>query len=247
MPFDYKLYDGEITMTFDPEAHMYRANGELTPSVTAITKIIDKPALLYWAVNQTTERIAKLWQPGKEYTEDQIKAAIIDAKGSRFRTSKKAMDIGSQAHDWIEQYIKAKIYRFEYPPLPDYKPVERAVNAYLDWEEANDVVYHSSERKVYSKIYRYSGTVDIDFVVNGRRLVGDLKTSKAIYPEYYLQCAAYAQALSEELLHEYKGIVIIRLGKFVEDFEIVEISEYQKLFKVFDACLTVWKWKNEQK
>lgn len=242
---EHNLYDGAVTMVYDPIKHMYTANGVLVPSVTSVTGIVDKPALIHWAVNESLDHIRHVWKPGKGYTKDQIRAILYDAKEARFRTSGKALNIGTEAHDWIERYIKSRILDLTTPEMPDYPPILNAVNAYLEWEaQAGNIEYIASERKVYSRKYMYSGTVDILMEIDGKVIVADLKTSKAIYPEYYIQCAAYASAIAEEDDRPIDNISVIRVPKDGESVEIVERSDIDYLFGIFRACLVVWRWKN---
>lgn len=242
---EHNLYDGNVTMVYDPIEHMYTANGVLVPSVTGVTGVVDKPALIYWAVNETISHVKHMWKPGKEYTKEQIKSILYDAKEARFRSSGRAKNIGTEAHDWIERYIKSRILELQPPEMPDYPPVLSAVEAYLDWERnAGDLEYISSERKVYSRKYMYSGTVDILLRINGELVVADLKTSKAIYPEYYIQCSAYASAISEEDGSVVDKIAIIRVPKDGEGVEIAESVDVDYFFGIFRACLVIWRWKN---
>ena len=242
------MYDGDVILDFDPGSHSYTINGVAVPSVTRITGVIDKPALVYWAVNEMESRMAELWQPDKLYTHEQIQNAISDAKGARFRKSSEALNIGSMAHDWIEQYVKSIIYDYAWPKIPDYEPVKRAVYHFQEWEKEHDVAFVSSERRVCSVVHMYSGTADIDAVVNGKRIIIDLKTSKGIYDEYYLQCAAYANALSEETSVDYAGVGIMRLPKVADDsLEFACREDVDELFSTFEACLKIWRWKNNWK
>jgi len=240
-----KLYSGDVEMAYDPIAHMYTANGIIVPSVTKIVGVMDKPALVPWAVNETIAHIRDSWQEGEPYTQAQINGILSDAKEARFRVSQKALNIGSDAHEWIERYIKSKILNIPAPTLPEYPPVLNAVQSYLEWESSIDgLEYVSSERRVYSRRYYYSGTVDIIMRAGNELIVADLKTSKGIYPEYYIQCAAYATALEEEDGINIDRVAIIRIPKDGNEVEIQESSEIDTLFVIFRACLAIWRWKN---
>ena len=240
-----EMYGGQVVMTFNPRKHLYSANGIIVPSVTKVTGVLDKPALIYWAVNETIAYIADSWQAGLEYNQAQIDSIVADAKGARFRVSQKALNIGSDAHDWLERYIKSQVLNTKMPELPEYPPVLNAVTSYLEWEKAqDDIEYISSERRLYSMKYKYSGTADIMLRVNGELTLGDLKTSKGIYPEYFLQCAAYAQAWQEEDGVKVDKMSIIRIPKDGSSVEVADNYDVDTLFGVFKACLAVWRWKS---
>ena len=241
-----KLYDGSVELVFNEKKHLYSVDGVIIPSVTRVIGVIDKPALVPWAVKETVTELAGAWQPGVAYTQEQIDAILADSKSARFRTSKAALNIGSEAHDWLERYIKAQILLTAAPTLPEYPPVLAAVNSYIEWEKHRSYLrYIYSERKVYSVKHMFSGTVDLVMEANGSVIVGDFKTSKGIYPEYLVQSAAYAKALEEELGISVDRIAVIRIPKDGNEVEIEISDNVDELFEVFLSCLTIWRWKNE--
>jgi len=246
MVIDQKMYGGKVVMEYDPIKHMYTANGLRIPSVTTIVGVIDKPALIYWAVNETVGYLKDVLQPNTPYNEMQIEAILDDAKSARFRKSQKALNIGSQAHDWVERYIKSKVLKTPEPSIPDYPPVAYAVHSFLEWEaEQSDIEYISSERRLYSFEHMYSGTVDITLRVGGELVVADLKTSKGIYPEYFLQCSAYAKAIEEEDGEKVSSLMVIRIPKDGSPVELQTSPNAEELFEVFKSCLLIWRWKND--
>jgi len=241
---DQGMYGGKVVMVYDPIQHLYAANGIIVPSVTGIVGVIDKPALIPWAVNETVKYLKDRWLPDTNYTKEQISTILQDAKESRFRISQKALNIGSDAHDWIERHIKAKILQIPEPDMPEYPPVLAAVTSFLEWESTQDIQYVASERRLFSRRFMYSGTVDILMRVKGELVVGDLKTSKAIYPEYFLQCAAYAHAITEEDAEDVNKVAIIRIPKDGKAVEVQSHEDISRYFNVFLACLSIWRWKN---
>jgi len=223
---------------------MYTINGKPVPSVTKITGVINKPALVFWAVNETVDYLANVLEPDRIYTQEQIESMLLESKSARFKKSQKALNIGSMAHDWLEGYVRAKLYGTREPDLPDYEPVLNSVTSYLEWEKsAGDITYESSEKRVCSERYMYSGTVDLTFVLDGKRIVADFKTSKDIYPEYFIQCAAYARAIEEESGVEVDEIAVIRIPKDGGEVDI-RFDEVNSNFDIFKACLLIWRWHN---
>ena len=69
----------------------------------------------------------------------------------------------------------------------------------------------------------------------------DWKTSKAVYPEYHLQVAAYAKAVED--MHDKKvdATYILRCDKATGQFEAVRSKDIAKNFKAFLAALTLYK------
>jgi len=243
-----KMYNGTVSLDFDPIKHVYRIDGKVVPGVTTVTGVMDKPALVPWAVKMTVEHLSRVLKPGVSYTEPQLSAILADAKNARFRVSGEAINIGSDAHDWIERYIKAKILEYPLPEMPQYPPVLNAVKSFIDWESGSDIKYIASEKRVLSLEHLYSGTADIQAVINGRNVVADLKTSTGIYEEYFVQVAAYAKAIEEEHGIHFDEIVIIRIPKTSGDIvEIASSSDIDRLYEIFLSCLNIWRWKNSGK
>lgn len=235
----HELYSGEVQLEFRPGRHQYFVAGDQVPSVTGIVAVINKPALVYWAVNQMEEDLAERWQPGKAYDEVEIAEALAEAKKAHRRTTRKAATVGSLAHDWISQYIAG-----EEPELPVNQNVLQAVKAFLAWVEANRVKFHLTERKVYSRKHGFAGTLDFEARVNGEMVIGDLKTSSGIWPEFALQTAAYQHARQEETGKRYRKRLILRLGKDPRldggiDFEIHELTRFRDDFKAFLGALSL--------
>ena len=86
---------------------------------------------------------------------------------------------------------------------------------------------------------RYAGTVDLIFRrPNGRYLISDNKTSKAVYPEALLQLVAYAGALKWLAPHPIEiDMEVLRLGKNKPEFEVVSVTDAPKLWETWAAAL----------
>ena len=206
----YKLYKGEVTLDFDSVKHVYLANGEKAESVTTILNVIAKPALVQWSAKMASEYIERNLVPGKAYDEIEIKDLCRKASFAHREHKQTAADIGSLVHEWIETFIKMK-GKMGNPMHPE---VKAGIEAFKQWIEENHVEFHESEQKVYSRKYNFSGTFDFIATVNGKRMMGDIKTSSGIYNEMFLQTSAYQLARQEENPEEiFEGHVIVNCKK----------------------------------
>jgi phospholipid-translocating ATPase len=71
--------------------------------------------------------------------------------------------------------------------------------------------------------------------------VGDVKTSSAIYPEFFIQASAYAKGLEEMGLYkDFHGVVIVNVPK-KGGLEVKENYDIDGNFNCFKACLTIIK------
>lgn len=203
---DFDLYQGKAKGKFFPGSHQYWVNGKRKTGVTTYIGIMDKSRpLVIWATELYRDFLLDKLESG--ITQDHV------FEGCMLHEEKKkaAADIGSLVHDWVEKYIKD-----ENPEMPEVKEAQIGVNAFLDWVNANNVKFISSERVVYSKKHDYIGKMDIEAKVNGKLCLIDIKTSNGLYNTYSMQTAAYVKADEEESGRIYKGRWLIRLAKETE-------------------------------
>jgi len=194
---EYKFYNGEVTIRYDVDAHVYlleTETGELEPQdgVTTVCHIIDKSAALVpWGCKMMAQKLLKDvpgsvvgFPPCHVIPVPDLEKWVLDAKGAHKEKLEEAGAIGHSAHDWIEQYIKLKIWQKELKSaevmdteayalftqaVKDHmgwkraKLDERALNATkaaLDWMQKHNVRWRFTERKIYSRKHKYAGTLD---------------------------------------------------------------------------------------
>lgn len=151
----------------------YSLDGEKIPGVTTIiSRFKESGGLIHWAWKQGAD--------GLDYRE----------------TKQKAADAGTCAHDMFECWKLKK--KFD-PSGYDAQIVVKARGAYsafLEWAEQTKLEIDQTELSLISKKYRYGGTLDA-MLVNGKRSLGDYKTSNAIYIDYLIQGGAYNNLWNE--------------------------------------------------
>lgn len=238
----YRLYNGEILLEFDEEKHMYTLDGDKVDGVTGILSIINKPALLYWAVNQSVGYLQRNIRPGVIYDEIQLSKLMGEAKYAHKQRSTEASDIGKIVHRWIEEWIAGK-----QPKLPINQEARNAIAQFQSWVDTKDVEFLQSEKVVYSRKFNYAGTTDFIAKMGNKILLGDFKTSNGIWDEYWFQTAAYQHAFLEEFPdEEIHGNIIVRLGKD-GTLEIKDSYEYEKNIVAFLGALALARRVNELK
>jgi len=193
--------------------HTYLLHGNLLTGVTTITSLLPKPWLGGWMVKQAMQYVEDNYSPGLP-----LKPLLEKAKRAYRDTSSAALEIGTDVHEWIKAYVKFRMHQSPTAPPPLKEgPARQAVNAFLEWETVNAVVWYYSEKIVASETHAFAGTMDFLARVNGKIMLGDFKTSKSIYPqEHGLQTAAY-QLCAEEMGGEVEGRMIVRLPKVEGD------------------------------
>ena len=207
-------------------------DGTVVPGVTTVLGIMNKPALLNWA-----------WKLGME--------------GIDFRKAKdQAADIGTIAH-WL---IECHLIGVE-PDTGDFSPndldkAKLAVGKFIAWWEAGSFTLVSSEKQLVASVKPYyGGTLDIMARdIDGRVVLIDLKTSKAIYDEYWQQVAAYGELYEQNrsfdtTIHEdsISRYMICRIGKEeVSNFEVQERTDLKRELNIFVKCLELYKALHEK-
>lgn len=226
------------------------------PSVTTILGVIGKPALINWAASE--ERAACVEAAADLYddlhgTPKLTRPVFITTMESRLgqvkahkRATAKAMDIGSQVHGIIDHQLRQAMGQ---KVGPEPKLVDDALWAYMAWQDwalAAGIKPVFVEQQIWSFTHAYAGTMDLLAWVHGHLTLIDFKTSKAVYPEYKLQVAAYIRAVNEMGHGPVTRGAIVRLPKAQTDpaFEVVDIAEAEiaPLCAVFDHVHQLYLW-----
>lgn len=237
-----KLYKDTIELMFDVKKHHYTVNGQTVDGVTSILGIIAKPALIYWSANKASEYIDKFLEVGKSLDEIEKKQLVEGCKSAHKTLKDDAANAGTLMHEWIHNYIENPEIE-----LPTNEMLRKSAENFLEWVKVNDVKFKWSERKVYSKQYNFAGTLDFSATIKGKNVIGDIKTSSGIWDEYWLQLAAYRQAVQEEFPEiKIDHCAIIRLGKDGQ-FEVKELNNFQENIKAFVGALELYRWQKQMK
>ncbi len=239
-----ELYGGEVKLQFSDFNHSYVLLPEETkvPSVTTVLSVINKPALINWAANQAVAYVETYIRPGLSYDEVQLKQIFNDAKRAHMKRKQDTADIGSMVHEWISKFIKG-----ENPELPINEQLKSSVSNFLEWKEKHNVKFLLTEQPVYSRKYNYCGTLDFVATIDDNLFLGDIKTSNAIYDEYWIQLSAYGMARSEEFpSEEYKQQGIIRISRD-GSFEFKVSENKDDCFEAFLASKKLYEWQQKMK
>lgn len=192
-------------------------------SVTTIIGCLDKPALLYWAAEQTALAAVASARTIPARVEEEGEEPVIKwLRDARFRRPKgrlSAASLGTCAHNAAEEYALtgqrpdrarlAEILRNEggarFDGVDNELPVlERMLDQFDGWLQRFTPSYQATEVVVYHPTMGYAGTADAFLSIDGVPYIVDYKTSrdgfdsrgnaKSPYPEAALQLAAYRYA-----------------------------------------------------
>ena len=233
----------------------HQPNGD-EPSVTTILSALAKPALIGWAAKEERKMIsalaADIYQRLYQITDEPIPpTTFIDmlndeaGKGAHRKLILKAAEVGTEVHKRIEWEFKRelKIERDETTPTLSTPEAENAFQRWTEWRQQVKLKVIAIEKRIFSTLFGYGGTLDLLAEVNGKLSILDFKTGKAIYREAFLQNVAYKMAAMEEGIQLETGW-IVRLPKYPNDpdFEAVEVPNDPELATTFLALAVVYRW-----
>lgn len=184
-----------LTLDFTEVHTIYRNKaGEKVPGVTTVLGMLNKPALLRWAW--------KLGRDGKELE----------------RTRQVAADIGTIAHGLCEAHLRGMELDTTNLAQDQLTAAGIGFARFLEWWESLGWSVVHTEHRMVSEAMQVGGTGDVVARrPDGALALLDLKTSKAIYPEMYVQVASYAAMYEETAKEPIAECRIVRIGKAADD------------------------------
>ncbi len=212
----------------------YYVDGKRVPGVTTVLgRFKESGGLIHWSWNIAFDGLTEArhllnWAVNG----DGELRAESDAFLARpltdwdYRTKRDtAADAGTCAHDMMECHIKGRAFDSSHYPLEVVVRAQPAFEAFLQWAKQSKFEISETEVQLTSRKYLFGGTRDA-ILIDGKRSLGDWKTSNAIYPEYLLQLGAYG-ILDEEAGNTIEGgYHLLRFSKQEKPDDPVQFSHH---------------------
>lgn len=226
-----------VGFEFNPNTHRYYLDGTAMTGVTTILGVIAKPQLIKWSADMAVDYIDSR---ATEFFNNPTKFKEIMEEARKAWSKKRddSADLGKEIHSDIEQYIKAKIAG------ESYTTDKPQVQHFINWADKHNVQFIASEEQVYSVKLFVAGTYDFSCIIDGRKYLCDLKTGNSLYPEYFYQCAAYRMMAEEMGQTDFKGSILVRIGrdgKFNEDEDVIISESYEDEKEAFLSAHTLYR------
>jgi hypothetical protein len=259
-------------LDFNERTHRYWIKDtkpkQYVPSVTTITGLIDKPYIPEWYSRVTTEAIGGFLE---SYEEDglvqmgveTIQACLATGRIAPREAKKHGQDVGTATHQRIKYDLDPTGENPE-----EYKEagleVELALEGYYLWKDmilnqGHKIVF--AEKRVLHPSGLYCGTFDLLLFKKGHgyTLVDFKTTNKSdanplgVYPEYFMQLAAYRAAIGASKDEEFANVfdydivsgMLVGLGKdgSLSTVEISgeEMDEYYDTFTHMAMVLPAYR------
>lgn len=220
--------------------------------MTSVIKLKDKSGpLLWWAVGEceayARQKLSEL--TGDQVPIDTVYQIIADMRYQYKNTAKRAGEIGTLVHAYLHQHLAHTAFDRDPPVRPADDTSEgveanNAIDAGLQFFAEHEMLPITMEQPVWSATHGYVGTDDFIGYVDGELCTCDYKTSKSLYPEVWLQTAAYQHAYQEEHPRaEIKarwGINVGKDGKLHTERRGAELFDAD--FRCFLGLLDVYRW-----
>ncbi len=191
-------FAGTLPAIVRTQDHRYGYAGNTYPGVTDILKVIDKSgALMTWAARQTAEAAVAMGMASIDHAsglqtliETVGPDGAVKALTSRANwTRDEAASLGSAVHNLADQLVKGEPLDVESPLAHEY------AKGYAEWWQASGWRLRLSEAVVVHPDVGYGGTFDLlAYDRDGKTVLADIKTGKAVYKEAILQLTAYGMA-----------------------------------------------------
>lgn len=197
------------------------SDGRRVPGATTITGLLNKPYLVRWANNLGLEGI-----DSSKYVDE-------------------AAAVGTLAHALIQANLQG-----EHLDTSTFSPVqvdlaENSVLSFYEWKSRHTVEPIICEEPMVSDKMMFGGTVDCYCKLDGRPVLLDFKTGKAIYEEYFVQTSAYKELLIENGF-PVDEVKILRVGRDeTEGFEERSVRDTRPYFSIFKSLLDIYYIKKE--
>ena len=180
----------------------------LYPSVTTCLSVLDKSqTLMRWAGKEAARYMADQVEqanakPDRELLEQWIKAAVKAADKEKEEAGK----AGTAAHLSVQLALLGTKVADD-----DYKNAVEAALQYLDIYKLNPL---AAEVVTFHPKFHSPGSIDLVAETEaGNLVIVDWKRSKALYPEYRYQVAAYAGNVEAMTGKEVVGCYVFRLPR----------------------------------
>jgi hypothetical protein len=220
-------------------------------SVTSILGVLNKEALIQWAVDQAMDDLRASLVPGDDgiihVTPSGLEAILAQARMAHYRTKAEAADLGTLAHEAIEDYLRTGLE----PDFTGTDPrVSNCYDLFRDWWGQAGLSVIQTELMVYHAGLGYAG--QLDFLAadqDGNPVLIDWKTSKSLYSDYDLQVVAYAKALHAMGRGTVSAMRIVRIGREDAEFEVREIprDRWKRLGALWECCIPLAEWADQAK
>jgi len=221
----------KVELIANGKQHFYKIADDETyyPGVTTVLSILNKPAILPWAIKMMGENVRV------------IDSIVNEGKQIYKKKASDAADIGSRVHKAIDDIIHGVA-----PEITE--DIKAGVEGFLAWKESHKLTIELGDTRLGSKLFGYGGSLDFVAFDGDEATIWDLKTTKkrkdkdhGAYDEMALQISSYCNAFTETYGIRVKAAYILWVNKEKAEFKAVKVNNIQTCFEGFLAALKLYQ------
>lgn len=221
-------------------------SGDKVPGVTSVLNQLPKPFLQYWAAKVVAEQAVDNVGGWINLALNGDRDGAVDyLKRAPGRNTGKAADMGTEAHDIMEQMARGN------SPGRVAPDMRWAVDNFSEFLDAFQPEFLHLEETVWNLSPGYAGSFDAIAKIDGETLVLDWKTTRSgVHAEVALQMCAYANADfimspdGEQVpLPAIDGAAVMHTRPDGEGWKLVPVAiDSDVLLPIFHALLVTMDW-----
>lgn len=125
----------------------------------------------------------------------------------------------------------------------DNDEMTETMNMFAKWIEAHNVSPIHTEYMIFDDDISLAGTADFIGFVNGKKVLGDWKTSKNVYDSHKIQVAGYLYMYEKCENTKLDGAFVAAFRDGKKHIKHLSRDECMELLPVLKACRTIYGWK----
>lgn len=220
--------------------YIHPVSGECVPSVTTILQVLPKEGLSSWMAKEAARFAVEHWDELAMLSPQERLEPIQRASEA---ISVPAADKGDLVHDIIDSWMSGR------PRDDNPDRVSSYMNSFIRFLTETRPRFIENEVCMFSRAYEYCGTADWIAEIDGKIILGDTKSGKAIYPEAALQVSALAHADfilrddgSEEKIPPISDLLVLNVRP--RSWKLARVRNPDACFQVFLGARRIYDWIN---
>ena len=220
--------------------YIHPLSGECVPSVTTVLQMLPKDGLSSWMAKKAAEFAVERWEELGTLTPGERLESIRTASEE---VSRPAAEKGDLVHDIIDSWMSGR------PRDDDPGQVNSYMNSFIRFLTDTRPRFIENEVCLFSRAYDYCGTADWIAELDGKIVLGDTKSGKAIYPEAALQVSALAHADfilrdngDEEKIPPISDLMVLNVRP--RSWKLARVKNSEACFQVFLGARRIYDWIN---